>query len=399
MKTLEKAKKIAEKIKIKNGYQEQVIKCCQLCSFSRQTCIEDDLTCVYLHDDQWRVDEVSNLGVCNLFNPIQKFNPMTKTDELIKSKIKASILKGYERRTDDGLHYITIKDAERAMEKYVSQLKEQIKKEGISVNLIQIRDLTDEEWLKLPKEEILQLYKNCYSMLMNYIKLSGEKIEDIQTFTTTTNPSVMPDTCCGKYEEEQSLKSIRDKLNPQSTQIGKEPQYITNARESFKCKKEEVIGFDVIDRHNKKCFDETLENIKQSMKDKEQSLKSAEEILLEVYGCKTVKEFNKCFDISGEMITEVCKRYHDQFHAATVKDITNLPYPDPISKHQTDINIGWMRAMKYMKDQPVKDITDEEIEKYFNKNSSFIYEGTNKISFFTFPQILKFVKWMRSKMK
>jgi hypothetical protein len=52
-----------------------------------------------------------------------------------------------------------------------------------------------------------------------------------------------------------------------------------------------------------------------------------------------------------------------------------------------------------MKNQSVKDITDEEIEKYFNKNSSFIYEGTNKISFFTFPQILKFVKWMRSKMK
>lgn len=29
----------------------------------------------------------------------------------------------------------------------------------------QIRDLTDEEWLKLPKEEILQLYKNCYKLL------------------------------------------------------------------------------------------------------------------------------------------------------------------------------------------------------------------------------------------
>lgn len=30
---------------------------------------------------------------------------------------------------------------------------------------MQFRDLTDEEWLKLPKEEILQLYKNCYQML------------------------------------------------------------------------------------------------------------------------------------------------------------------------------------------------------------------------------------------
>ena len=26
----------------------------------------------------------------------------------------------------------------------------------------------------------------------------------------------------------------------------------------------------------------------------------------------------------------------------------SLPYPNPISKHQTDINIGWVRAMKYM---------------------------------------------------
>ncbi len=26
----------------------------------------------------------------------------------------------------------------------------------------------------------------------------------------------------------------------------------------------------------------------------------------------------------------------------------SLPYPEPVSKHQTDINIGWVRAMKYM---------------------------------------------------
>lgn len=37
-------------------------------------------------------------------------------------------------------------------------------------NYMQIRDLTDEEWLKLPKEEILQLYKNCYKMLMDMVK-------------------------------------------------------------------------------------------------------------------------------------------------------------------------------------------------------------------------------------
>jgi hypothetical protein len=33
----------------------------------------------------------------------------------------------------------------------------------------QIRDLTDEEWLKLPKEEILQLYKNCYKLLKEHL--------------------------------------------------------------------------------------------------------------------------------------------------------------------------------------------------------------------------------------
>jgi hypothetical protein len=54
-----------------------------------------------------------------------------------------------------------------------------------AVNFMQIRELTDEEWLKLPKEEILQLYKNCYAMLQNYIGLSGEKIEDVLTITTT----------------------------------------------------------------------------------------------------------------------------------------------------------------------------------------------------------------------
>jgi predicted ribosome quality control (RQC) complex YloA/Tae2 family protein len=42
------------------------------------------------------------------------------------------------------------------------------------VNFMQSRDLTDEEWLKLPKEEILQLYKNCYNQLKTYINRSSE---------------------------------------------------------------------------------------------------------------------------------------------------------------------------------------------------------------------------------
>lgn len=36
-----------------------------------------------------------------------------------------------------------------------------------TANFMQSVDLTDEEWLKLPKEEILQLYKNCYSLLQD----------------------------------------------------------------------------------------------------------------------------------------------------------------------------------------------------------------------------------------
>jgi hypothetical protein len=43
-----------------------------------------------------------------------------------------------------------------------------------SANYMKIRELTDEEWMKLPKEEILQLYKNCYKMLMSWnVQKSG----------------------------------------------------------------------------------------------------------------------------------------------------------------------------------------------------------------------------------
>jgi hypothetical protein len=97
---------------------------------------------------------------------VHVFMPITQEPELMY-KIYDSVITSFEQLSA------------------ISQLKEQIKKEGTSVNLIQTRDLTDEEWLELPKEEILQLYKNCYSMLMNYIQLSGEKIEDIKTFTST----------------------------------------------------------------------------------------------------------------------------------------------------------------------------------------------------------------------
>jgi hypothetical protein len=103
---------------------------------------------------------------------------MTKTDELI-SKLEELVEEVYYPEQNRDNSYI------KKLKSEISQLKEQIKKEETSVNLIQIRDVTDEEWLKLPKEEILQLYKNCYSMLNNYIKLSGEKIKHPKTFTST----------------------------------------------------------------------------------------------------------------------------------------------------------------------------------------------------------------------
>ena len=239
-----------------------------------------------------------------------------------------------------------------------------------SMNLTDNYMKTDELISKL--EEALQLSKEVINNFVDpgwkgiypstrKIKILESGIYELkeQIKKEEVNPDVMPDTCCGKYEED-------------------------------------IIGFDVIKQHNKKCFDDTLENIKKSMKDKEQPLKSAEEILLEVYGCKTVKEFNKCFDISREMITEVCKRYHDQFQVATVKDISNIPYPNPTSKHQTDINIGWIRAMEYIKDQSVKDITDEEI---LNAEMDTFHEYVQKGHTYIGGLFSEGAKWMRDKMK
>ena len=215
----------------------------------------------------------------------------------------------------------------------------------------------------------------------------------------TVNPSIMPDICCGKYEEEQPLKSIRDKLNPQLTQIGKEPQYITNARESFKCKKEDVIGFDVIERHNKKCFDDTLENIKKSMKDKDfPDIDFRKDIAEEL-------SKDELIDRLCEMHKEYTKMREEWFNVVTMKehytkDTTDtLPYPNPISKHQTDINIGWMRAMKYIKNQPVKYITDEEIEKWAQWTIDKYPGGDPDIKNYIKIAKITGAKWMRSKMK
>ena len=52
-----------------------------------------------------------------------------------------------------------------------SQQTPQSKESGEKTNFVQIRDLTDEEWMKRPKEEILQLLKNCYKLLIDQVGL------------------------------------------------------------------------------------------------------------------------------------------------------------------------------------------------------------------------------------
>lgn len=43
----------------------------------------------------------------------------------------------------------------------------------------------------------------------------------------------------------------------------------------------------------------------------------------------------------------------DELQAKELTDeeiIASIPYPEAISKHQTDINIGWIRCRKWMRD-------------------------------------------------
>ena len=152
------------------------------------------------------------------------------------------------------------------------------------------------------------------------------------------NPDVMPDTCCGKYKE--------------------------------------VIGFDVIERHNKKCFDDTLENIKKSMKEKEQPLKSAEEIYKKVY-IKSEADLPK----------------------DTGKHIVHIPINDEVySVHLETMITQWKRFDWYL--QPVKDITDEEInKKIFELTTSMrMWDGKSNPKTI-FEHMFEIAIWMRDKMK
>jgi hypothetical protein len=301
---------------------------------------------------------------------------MTKTDELI-SKLEELL----EVFIKDPINKSNSKMIE--LLPAISQLKEQIKKEE------NINDFT------------IPYLKSEYNQQLERItKIIGKKPDVFEQginallyiIENKINPDIMPDTCCGKYKE--------------------------------------VIGFDVIERHNKKCFDDTLENIKKSMKDKGQLLKSTEEIpdlskateeqkrdsiqeVVELVS-KTLLKVFIAFDLKNHIETMIIndatkKEYVLTFETADhfkerfsqpVNDITDtLPYPNPISKHQTDINIGWMRAMKYMKNQPVKDITDEEIEKWAQWTIDKYPGGDPDIKNYIKIAKITGAKWMRSKMK
>jgi hypothetical protein len=43
----------------------------------------------------------------------------------------------------------------------------------------------------------------------------------------------------------------------------------------------------------------------------------------------------------------------------------SIPYPEPISKHQADQNIGWIKALKFARDKMLFSLRDE-LKKFYN---------------------------------
>ena len=76
----------------------------------------------------------------------------------------------------------------------INKLEEEKEQPIQSADFMQMRDLTDEEWLKLPKEEILHLYKNCYKMLLEYAQQrsmpTDEEIEKAAPYTDGTHTTM-----------------------------------------------------------------------------------------------------------------------------------------------------------------------------------------------------------------
>jgi hypothetical protein len=74
------------------------------------------------------------------------------------------------------------KEGEQKWSTKASDYAEAFKQNPTNANFMQAMELTDEEWLNLPKEEILQLYKNCYGMLMQYVQGKDSREEIVKDF-------------------------------------------------------------------------------------------------------------------------------------------------------------------------------------------------------------------------
>lgn len=120
---------------------------------------------------------------------IEKYKELTKA-----LSDQDALFCGEAFKDPEGYGYKALSISQRItkLESELSSLQQQESEPEESVNFMQIRDLTDEEWLKLPKEEILQLYKSCYKILMASIALSGEKISEVKTITGTIYNADIP---------------------------------------------------------------------------------------------------------------------------------------------------------------------------------------------------------------
>jgi len=54
----------------------------------------------------------------------------------------------------------------------------------------------------------------------------------------------------------------------------------------------------------------------------------------------------KCFEALDALFDEINYSVSDE------EIVASIPYPNPISKHQSDINIGWIKCRKAMRDNP-----------------------------------------------
>jgi hypothetical protein len=219
-------------------------------------------------------------------------------------------------------------------------------------------EVTDKELLGLSKEEILQLYKNCYAMLQNYISLSGEKVIDIPTITTTdfeikktesikSAEEILKDelseniwTFICSYPvghgenimlKDWIIEAMQEYAN-QFSQKGMTDEDIKNAaldyidyaddKDTLKTRyltrsqyAKEAYMQGAKDCRDNNIYISTITKDDKMHKEKEVPL-TAEEVLLEVFGCDDIEELKKYFsqvDISSKMILKAMQNFASQF--------------------------------------------------------------------------------------